>query len=65
MISRFIRDVITNDISYSHDYLFLVNDKEKTDLVVKGIQKAQISKIQALLETFIVEYLDKIKQIKY
>jgi metal-dependent amidase/aminoacylase/carboxypeptidase family protein len=39
------------DLTYSHDYPVLVNDKEMTDLVVKRIQKAQIPEIKALLET--------------
>lgn len=43
--------MITYDLIYSHDYPVLVNDKEMSELVVKGIQKSQIPEIKSLVET--------------
>ncbi|MGE7592216.1 M20 family metallopeptidase [Peribacillus frigoritolerans] len=42
---------ITYDLIYSHDYPVLVNDKAMTELVVNGIEKAEIPEIKALVET--------------
>ncbi|MCU6600017.1 amidohydrolase [Peribacillus frigoritolerans] len=42
---------ITYDLIYSHDYPVLVNDKDMTELVVNGIEKAGIPEIKALVET--------------
>lgn len=42
---------ITYNLTYSHDYPVLVNDKSMTELVVKGIKKAGIPEIKALVET--------------
>lgn len=42
---------VTYDLTYTDDYPVLFNDKEMTDLAMRGIQKAQIPEVKEILES--------------